>query len=81
MKAASVCRDDHVRLASYHKQNRSRVVRTCDIVRLNLETRIILHRREMDPDELLVYQATHAFNYFSSLLDPMEKDGNCLHGI
>ena len=58
-----------------------RVMHTCDIARLNLETRIALHRCEMDPDELVVYRATQAFNYFNYLLDPMTKDGNCLHGI
>lgn len=57
------------------------MVHTREIVRLNLETGIMLHRREWDPDELVVHQATHAFTYFSSLLDPMKKDGNCLHGI
>ena len=54
------------------------MVRACDIARLNLETKITLHRCEVDPDELVVHQATQAFNY---LLDPMAKDGNCLHDI
>ena len=58
-----------------------RVMRTCDIARLNLKTKIALHRCEMDPDELVVHRATQAFNYFNYLLDPMIKDGNCLHGI
>ena len=40
-----------------------------------------LHRREMDPEELVVHQTTQAFNYFNYLFDPMKGDGNCLHGI
>ena len=57
------------------------MVRTCDVARLNLETKITLHRREMDPEELVVHQTTQAFNYFNYLFDPMKGDGNCLHGI